>query len=103
MGTDLQFQHLVTKLYNSLRPQDVHDDGDFQPLVKLDCGRGMKHDRHAVRQNLLVSLAHAQLGKGDVSIQGHQFVQSFWAFLSQPVKNLQNNKKNAFYFDFRLM
>jgi hypothetical protein len=52
----------------------------------------MKYDGHAVSQNLLVGLAHAQLGKGHVSKHGHQFVQSFRFFLPQPVKNLQNNK-----------
>lgn len=82
----------MAQLNNSLRTQDVHAHGHFQRLVKLDCGRRMKHDRHAVGQNLLVGLAHAQLGKGDVSKHGHQFVQSFRSFLPQPVKNLQNNK-----------
>jgi len=52
----------------------------------------MKHDGHAVSQNLLVGLAYAQLGKGDVSKHGHHFVQSFRSFLPQPVKNLQNNE-----------
>ena len=82
----------MAQLYNSLRPQDVHADGRFQRLVKLDCGRRMKHDRHAVGQNLLVGLTHAQLGKCDVSKDGHQFVQTFRSLLPQPVKNLQINK-----------
>ena len=62
----------------------------------------MKHDGHAVSQNLLVGLAHAQLGKSDVSKHGHHFVQSFRSFPPQPVKNLQNNKF-VFYFGCGLL
>jgi hypothetical protein len=52
----------------------------------------MKYDRDTIGQDLLVGLADAQLWEGHVSMNGHQFVQSFRALLPQPVKNLQNNK-----------
>ena len=82
----------MAQLYNSLRPRNVHTDGQLQRLVELHRGRRMEHNRHAIGQNLLVGLADPQLVEGHVSVYRHQFVQSFWAFLPQPVKNLQNSK-----------